>query len=143
MNKEEIIKTCQYGDLLIIRDKVYEYRCTYKKIQNDSCEVELCNKYRIGENKNFYERVIGNRHVSFKLKDVTIEKAQFKTDYKKGDMIYVKYDSRSTCARDNLDKTLVVTETNGFYVKTNYPKCMGIYNFEIEPYIKTESYSII
>lgn len=140
MKKEE---TYVYYDFLIIRDKKYEYRGLFKGKEANIYRIELCNKYKIGEIKDFYEREKGNPDIKFKEEDVVIEKAQFENNYKKGDKIYVKYDSRSTTAGKNLNKVLEVTDIRSNYVLTNEENCHGIYKFEIEPYIKTESYSII
>jgi hypothetical protein len=140
MKKEE---TYVYYDFLIVRDKKYEYRGLFKGKKANIYTIELCNKYKIGEIKDFYEREKGNPDIKFKEEDVVIEKAQFENNYKKGDKIYVKYDSRSTTAGKNLNKVLEVTDIRSNYVLTNEKNCHGIYKFEIEPYIKTESYSII
>jgi hypothetical protein len=141
MKNEEIFY--RYDDFLIIRDKEYEYRGRFNGKTGNIYKIELCNKYKIGEIKDFYERVKGNPCVEFKEEDIVIERAQFENNYKVGDKIYVKYDSRSTTASKNLNKVLEVTAVRGSYVLTNHKNCGGVYNSEIVPYMKIESYSII
>ena len=136
-------ETYSYDDFLIIRDHEYEYRGRFKNKNGNIYKIELCNKYKIGEIKQFYKRVEGNPSVDFKEEDVIIERAQFEKFHIKGDKIYVKYDSRSDTAKRNLNKVLVVTDVRDNYVLTNDKGCHGIYKFEIVPYRKIESYSII
>jgi hypothetical protein len=140
MKKEE---TYFYDDFLIIRDKEYEYRGLFKGKKANIYTIELCNKYKIGEIKDFYEREKGNPSVDFKEEDVIIERDQYENNYELGDKIYVKYDNRSDTAKRNLNKVLVVTAVRDNYVLTNDEGCHGIYKFEIVPYMKIESYSII